>query len=429
MPKPGRQLFWRHAASVALGRTQAGVAYKQWLQSETILAAVEDELDAELQLQEDLHETCTEHAGGIKRDPEAAEDEPEAKRRCTASSASSASTSSSCVPPLDAATLRRMEEMKALQRQCDLDLVALRAQQLGEFERFVQQQEEKMAQAKARFQRNQTEQLLTLEKQNVQHIAELRSKHLKEIFAPCLWISAADGQDWHGFYMLSTQDSTDVAPVYCKYGSDKPFLFASGAQWWFSSRQNMFASAPCGFVHSTCAGHAAPNVIDASGWKMLGPDRTWHATDLRLVEVRSPVEFVVVSLAGEEILRKACSLEETVGQLRKDLQEPSRRHQTVLLCLNDNRLRKSTPLGCLNVKPGEPLQAVFMLRKCLACKNPIDGPPSRCGSCGKCHCRPCSRRLTRCWRCGKRVCRNCAAEVGIWFFMGMCPRCAQPPIA
>ena len=153
----------------------------------------------------------------------------------------------------------------------------------------------------------------------------------------------------------------------------------------------------------------------------------WSSIDLRIEEVtNSTVEFVIVSLAGDEILRKSCVLSETVHYLRKQVQAARQSHDNIQLCLQNTRLRKSTPLGCLSLRPGETLQAVFGLRSCIACKTPITGPPSRCGSCARCHCAACARGLTRCRICGKRVCTACTASTAGWLFAGMCPRCARP---
>ena len=281
-----------------------------------------------------------------------------------------------------------------------------------------------MAAATERFQQRQTQQVEKLKHQNMQLIAELRTQHLKELFAPCLWISAeVQPCSWQGFYTLSPEESSDLEPVYCKYNSSTLFLYPSRGEWWFSSRENMVKKAACGFVHSTRAANPAGSVLSATGWRLLR-DRIWCAIEVRVEEVRAPVEFVIVSLAGEELLRKSCLLDETVGHLKKELQAMRNNHQSVQLCFQSTRLRKSTPLGCLSMRPGEPLQAIFALRKCVACSSVITGPPSRCVGCARSHCRPCSATLARCWRCGKRVCERCAGVTARWFFIGMCSRCA-----
>ncbi|CAE7454002.1 unnamed protein product, partial [Symbiodinium sp. CCMP2456] len=363
-----RLQFWRDAASVALGRTKAGAAYKQWLQTDAILIAAEHDLLTEtLAVPADRKRPLQGDAEG--------ELEPAAKRLCGSSGPSGR----------DAEALRRKQEMAETVRNCQEDLEALRATQAKDLEIFLEREERSMASRRARFHQTQADQVDQMQRQNMQIIADLRAQHLKELFSPCLWISSLEVQPWHGFYTLSTEDSTDTSPVYCKYNSSTPCLYAAKGEWCFSkNRANLLTKTGCGFVRSTCTADAAPSVLLATGWRQLGEDRVWSSIDLRIEEVRnSTVEFVIVSLAGEEILRKSCVLSETVHHLRKQLQVSRQSHDNIQLCLQNTRLRKSTPLGCLSLRPGETLQAVFGLRSCIACKTPITGPPSRCGSCAR----------------------------------------------
>ncbi|CAE7616364.1 unnamed protein product [Symbiodinium necroappetens] len=406
-----RLQFWRDAASVALGRTKAGAAYKQWLQTDAILIAAEHDLLTEtLELPADRKRPLQ---GDAKGEPE-----PAAKRLCGSSGPSDR----------DPEALRRKQEMAKTVRSCQEDLEALRATQAKDLEIFLEKEERSMASRRARFHQTQADQVDQMQRQNMQIIADLRAQHLRELFSPCLWISSGEVQPWHGFYTLSTEDSTDTSPVYCKYNSSTPCLYAAKGEWCFSkNRANLVTKTGCGFVRSTSTAAAAPSVLLATGWRQLGEDRMWSSIDLRIEEVtNSTVEFVIVSLAGDEILRKSCVLSETVHYLRKQVQAARQSHDNIQLCLQNTRLRKSTPLGCLSLRPGETLQAVFGLRSCIACKTPITGPPSRCGSCARCHCAACARGLTRCRICGKRVCTACTASTAGWLFAGMCPRCARP---
>ncbi|CAE7762012.1 unnamed protein product [Symbiodinium sp. CCMP2592] len=410
-PASSRLRFWRDAASVALGRTKAGVAYKQWLQTDAILTAAEHDLLTEtLELPPNRKRPLQ---GDAKGEPE-----PAAKRLCGSSSSGPSNS--------DPEALRRKQEMAETVRNCQEDLEALRATQAKDLEIFLEREERSMANRRAQFHQTQADQVDQMQRQNMQIVADLRAQHLKELFSPCLWISSGDVQPWHGFYTLSTEDSTDTSPVYCKYNSSTPFLYAAKGSWCFSkNRANLLTKTGCGFVRSSAA-DAAPSVLLATGWRQLGEDKAWASIDLQIQEVQSTVEFVIVSLAGEEILRKSCVLSETVHHLRKQLQAARQSHDNVQLCLQNTRLRKSTPLGCLSLRPGETLQAIFGLRSCIACKTPITGPPSRCGSCARCHCAACARGLTRCRICGKRVCKACTASTAGWLFAGMCPRCARP---
>ena len=96
-----RLQLWRQAASVALGRTQAGATYKKWLQTTNILSAADAELVAAVQARQgaEHEEGAAQGAQGVKRGPDALggsgalegpEVEPMAKRPCPATSAAAA---------------------------------------------------------------------------------------------------------------------------------------------------------------------------------------------------------------------------------------------------------------------------------------------------------------------------------------------------
>ena len=167
-PASNRLRFWRDAASVALGRTKAGAAYKQWLQTDATLTAAEHDLLTEtLELPPNRKRPLQ---GDAKGEPE-----PAAKRLCGSSSGPSAS---------DPEALRRKQEMAETVRNCQEDLEALRATQAKDLELFLEREERSMANRRARFHQTQADQVDQMQRQNMQIVADLRAPALEGALFP-----------------------------------------------------------------------------------------------------------------------------------------------------------------------------------------------------------------------------------------------------
>ena len=244
----------------------------------------------------------------------------------------------------------------------------------------------------------------------------LRSKQLGDFFSPVLHVTLGRGnvQVCQGFYELSPIHTRGWQPVYRKYKS-RYFLYLSKQCWWISTESNMLMRQPRGLLHSGAVrlNDSPARPERATNWKVVGSGKKWESIDLKLDDLKEPKpEFVVVSMAGTELLRKSFQLHETVVTVKTTLSRTlkaswNRPADFIRLCLGSQALSNAKELGRLTIGAGTPLQAVLIPINCKHCMVSLEKQWYPCCRCSNCH-------QYLCLECGAR-CRECDYCVLVWF--------------
>ena len=221
------------------------------------------------------------------------------------------------------------------------------------------------------------------EARSAQQLQLLKERHLQEFFMPYLHISvAARKASLQGFYELDTANSEDLMPVYHKY-NNKYWLYLAGGCWWISTKSEMLSRKARGVAHSAQVNRQSLALPEAStGWWTV-ENQKWESTEVQIQGSKEPkAEFVVVSLAGGELLRKDLLLEMTVLELKADLlRSKLNKPYTIRLCLHTQQLKDQERLGSLPIAAGDTLQAIFLPILCKRCGKHVDHDRKKCKQC------------------------------------------------
>lgn len=392
-----RQSFWRNAAEVTLGRAEGAAIFKRSLKDPGVIAAVDEGL-------------CLELA------PAAGEG---AKRRKVAEATPAPEAASSTHKGI---MQRHATQMDALRRQCDQDEKMLLEKHQKAFEMRRLSYIEMMDTALGNLKLDQEKQMRWLKDHSRARTEALRSKQLGDFFSPVLHVTLGRGNVHvcQGFYELSPIHTRGWQPVYRKYKS-RYFLYLSKQCWWISTESNMLMRQPRGLLHSGAVrlNDSPARPERATNWKVVGSGKKWESIDLKLDDLKEPkAEFVVVSMAGTELLRKSFQLHETVVTVKTTLSRTlkaswNRPADFIRLCLGSQALSNAKELGRLTIGAGTPLQAVLIPINCKHCMVSLEKQWYPCCRCSNCHqylCLECGARCRECDYCMANICNECAMD-------------------
>eukprot|EP00930_Biecheleria_cincta_P063084 TRINITY_DN4857_c0_g1_i1.p1 TRINITY_DN4857_c0_g1~~TRINITY_DN4857_c0_g1_i1.p1 ORF type:complete len:385 (-),score=50.86 TRINITY_DN4857_c0_g1_i1:35-1189(-) len=283
---------------------------------------------------------------------------------------------------------------------------ALKLKQQEQLTNKIAEEQALMEDRITKFRSVQQEEVASLKASQDTQRRVLTRKQMTELYSQFLRITSSKFEFLNGCYELMASKSSGIAPVYRKFDRQYFLRVASDCSW--------HIDVSGGVV--TQGGSAGRCMLPAlaKGWTYNAKEGPQPA-DLQVEELpEGRLELVVVSMAGNEILRKTLLPSATVAELQDDLRK-IKGGERVKVSLRDEVLGKNMAVGCLNIGSGDVLHAVVVSSpsvECLKCKRESSKSKSkRCVDCSKYSCKTCARKcLKKCHKCSKRRCKDCSTR-------------------